>query len=162
MFTAVLKRACSTAVVSLLFMCSGCYITDQEIFSASEAVTIPGLAGDYHLDDGGNLTISATSGSHDYRFRDSDGAGSFRCIPFYKNIYIVQAKYDDETNYNLLFERITNNGSGCSWEEVTDHADEINQLAEKHHVSCSDEDWLSGTRENIRNFLYAHKNLGWE
>lgn len=163
MFTAVLKRACGTAGVLLLFMCSGCYKTDQEIFSASEAVTIPGLHGDYSTDTSTGI-IYATSDSKAYRFRDGDGEGSFRCIPFYNDIYIVQAKYDNDSSYFLLFERITKDGNGYHLKELTCYPNESGSLAEKHHVSIVDSvnGTLSGTRENIRNFLYAHKNLGWE
>ncbi len=186
MFTAVLKRACSVVIVLLLFMCSGCYTTDQEIFSASEAVAIPGLPGDYSTDnrtciiyatsdsipglpgdystDNRTCIIYATSDSKAYRFRDGNGEGFFRCIPFYNDIYIVQAKYDDESSYRLLFERITKDGSGYHLEELPCYPSESGSLAEKHHVSIVDvvNGTLSGPRANIRNFLYAHKNLGWE
>ena len=163
MFTAVLKRACSVVIVLLLFMCSGCYTTDQEIFSASEAVAIPGLPGDYSTDNR-TCIIYATSDSKAYRFRDGNGEGFFRCIPFYNDIYIVQAKYDDESSYRLLFERITKDGSGYHLEELPCYPSESGSLAEKHHVSIVDvvNGTLSGPRANIRNFLYAHKNLGWE
>jgi len=162
-FTAVLKRACSVVIVLLLFMCSGCYTTDQEIFSASEAVAIPGLPGDYSTDNR-TCIIYATSDSKAYRFRDGNGEGFFRCIPFYNDIYIVQAKYDDESSYRLLFERITKDGSGYHLEELPCYPSESGSLAEKHHVSIVDvvNGTLSGPRANIRNFLYAHKNLGWE
>jgi hypothetical protein len=161
----------------VIFAVAGCYETDFEVIDASSAVAVNGAPGNYTLDEGGSLTISAVPNSNDYRFRRvfKDGSGSkgyLRAVPLKGDIYIVQAKYDDDPGYYLGFYEFTIDSSGSHYRPMEPDVDEkrLGQLAQQYGVKLDFGRFdpvfgfpltpaLSGTRSNIMAFLRAHASL---
>jgi hypothetical protein len=119
------------------------------------------------MDKGGKMYFSRVSFSHDYRFRDEskDSAdepnktGTFRVMRIKDDIYAVQARYDNEDNYDIVFYRITSN----HFEVVQPSSKEaVQALARRYSVKLDDDDDLSGDRSDMLNFLKAHKELDFE
>ena len=151
---------------------AGCYETDFEVIDASSAVAVDGVPGTYTKQEGGTMTISAVPHSNDYRFQsvskdNNVSTGYLRMVPLQGDFYIVQAKYDSEPVYYLVFYKFTYDASGARyWEMYPDVGDEkLDQLAQQHGVTI---DWdtseffvpiLDGSRSNIMAFLRAHANL---
>lgn len=152
----------------LVLLTVGCYEVSQEVIMAGNAVSVYGLPG-YYTSANYRTTITAVPNSNDYRFQETDqknkaSSGYLRLVPLRDNIYIVQAKYDDESSYYLMFYRFTVNADGSkNYMPLQANPDQVTQLAKQHNVTYDiDEmlgDFVSGSRENIMNFLYAHKNL---
>jgi len=168
MLKTVMKASGLLTSVLLLLVNAGCYEVGQEIIFASAAKAVYGLPG-YYTSANYRTTITAVPNSNDYRFQETDNknktsSGYLRLVPLRDNIYIVQAKYDDESSYFLLFYRFTVNADGSkNYMPLQANPDQVTQLAKQYNVTYDiDEmlgDMVSGSRENIMNFLYAHKNL---
>lgn len=87
---------------------AGCYEVKEEVIPASLGEVLPYVSDRADFSDGGKIIFSRSSLNNDYRFRDiaSDGGerlGTFRALRIKGNIYAVQARYDDEPGYNILF-----------------------------------------------------------
>jgi hypothetical protein len=148
---------------------AGCYESDVEVISASTAVAVYGVPGDYTFDNGGTLTVSAVPLSNDFRFREVSknnkvSTGYLRLVPLRGDIYIIQAKYDNETVYFIDFYQF--NASTRRFQPLEVSADEksLNQLAQQYKVKIDWESYdfvpyLTGTSGNILAFLKAHANL---
>jgi predicted porin len=166
--TSGLKRIGIVTGILLLLACAGCYEVGQEVIRATQAASVYGLPG-YYTSTSYQTTITAVPGSNDYRFQETDknnktSSGYLRLIPLRDNIYIVQAKYDDESSYYLMFYSFTVNADGSKrYQPLQADSDQVVQLAKQYNVTYdTDEmlgDYISGSRENILDFLYAHKNL---
>lgn len=155
----------------IILVAAGCYETDVEIISASSAVSVYGLPGTYNKEKGGTMIISAVPLSNDYRFRDvgkdnKASTGYLRAVPLQGNIYIVQAKYDDDPVYYLGFYQFIYDSSGAHYKpmEPTVSEKSLDQLARQYGVTI---DWdtldfvpyLKGSAGNIMAFLRAHASL---
>lgn len=149
----------------------GCYETDFEVIDASSAVAVNGVTGTYNVESGGTMTISAVPHSNDYRFREVSkdnkaSTGYLRAVPLQGDIYVVQAKYDDDPVYYLAFYQFTIDSSGKHYKPMETNVDDkrIDQLAQQHGVTI---DWdtfdfvpyLEGSRSDIMTFLRAHAGL---
>jgi hypothetical protein len=168
---AVLRSAGFVLLAAIIVTVAGCYETDFEVIDASSAVAVYGVTGTYNVEGGGTTTISAVPLSNDYRFKDVSkdnkiSTGYLRLVPLRGNIYIVQAKYDDDSYYYLDFYEFTvdSSGSQCRPMEPTIEEEELDQLAQQYGVTI---DWysidfvpfLEGSRANIMAFLRAHATL---
>jgi hypothetical protein len=147
----------------------GCYETDVEVITASSAVTVYNAPGNYTFDSGGTLIISAVPDSNDYRFREVSkenkvSTGYLRMVPLRGDIYIIQAKYDNESVYYLDFYQFTSSNRRFQPLEPNVEEKKLDQLAQQYGVKI---DWdsfdfvpyLSGSSSNIFAFLRAHANL---
>ncbi len=158
-------------LAAVIVAAAGCYETDIEIISASSAVSVYGLPGTYNKEKGGTMIISTVPLSNDYRFRDvgkdnKASTGYLRAVPLQGNIYIVQAKYDDDPVYYLGFDQFIYDSSGAHYKsmEPTVTEQRLDQLAKQYGVTI---DWdtldfvpyLKGSPGNILSFLRAHAGL---
>jgi hypothetical protein len=158
-------------LAAIILAAAGCYETDVETISASSAVSVYGLPGTYNKEKGGTTIISAVPLSNDYRFREINkdnkaSTGYLRAVPLQGNIYIVQAKYDDDAVYYLGFYQFVYDSSGAHYKpmEPTVSEQSLDQLAKQHGVTI---DWdtldfvpyLKGSTGNIMAFLRAHASL---
>jgi hypothetical protein len=158
-------------LAGIILFAAGCYETDVEVISASSAVSVYGLPGTYNKEKGGIMIISAVPLSNDYRFRDvgkdnKASTGYLRAVPLQGNIYIVQAKYDDDPVYYLGFYQFRYDASGAHYKSMEPTASEksLDQLAQHYGVTI---DWdtfdfvpyLKGSPGNIMAFLRAHASL---
>jgi uncharacterized membrane protein len=168
---AVLRSAGFVLLATVLVILAGCYETDFEVIDASSAVAVYGVAGTYNVEGGGTMTISAVPHSNDYRFREVSkdnkiSTGYLRLVPLKGSIYIVQAKYDDDSFYYFDFYEFTVDSSGSHYRPMNAEIDEtgLDQLAQQNGVTI---DWysidfvpyLEGSRANIMAFLRAHTTL---
>ena len=166
------RTTCIALLAVMALAMTGCYETDVEVISASTAVAVYGAPGDYTFDNGGTLTVSAVPLSNDYRFRETSknnkvSTGYLRLVPLRGDIYIIQAKYDNESVYFIDFYQF--NASTRRFQPMIAVADEksINQLAQRYNIkidweSYDFEPFLSGTSSNILAFLKAHANLSFK
>lgn len=161
---AILYASGLVLLAAAILTAVGCYETDFEVITASSAVALYGAPGNYTLDEGGSFTISAVPHSNDYRFREVSkdnkvSTGYFRAVPLRGDIYIVQAKYDDEDGYYLVFYQFT---SDRRFKQMYPDVDDtrLDQLAQQYGVTI-DWDWmyLDGSRSDIMAFLRAHASL---
>lgn len=156
-------------VVTVMLVASicGCYKTEQEVISAGAAVAVPGLPGTY-TGEVINTQISRVPNSNDYQFDQGPGildqTGTLRLVPLKDNIYIVQARYDGQQIYHLMFCRIevVNNEMHYTQLKVADQKTDLvlgiqNGVA-RAYDSDSDVTTLTGAPNNIMNFLLAHKD----
>lgn len=163
---------CFTGLILLaavILAVAGCYETDVEVITASSAVAVYNAPGNYTFDSGGTLTISVVPDSNDYRFREVSkenkvSTGYLRMIPLRGDIYIIQAKYDNETVYYLDFYQFTSSNRRFQPLEPSVEEKKLDQLAKQYSVKIDWESWdyvpyLSGTSSNILAFLRAHANL---
>lgn len=161
----------SVLLTGIILFAAGCYETDVEIISASSAVSVYGLPGSYNKEKGGTMIISAVPLSNDYRFRDVSkdnkaSTGYLRVVPLQGNIYIVQARYDDDPVYYLGFYQFIYDASGAHYKPMEPTASEksLDQLAKQYGVTI---DWdtldfvpyLKGSPGSILGFLRAHASL---
>jgi len=155
-------------LTAVILSAAGCYETDVEVINASSAVAVYNAPGNYTFDAGGSLTISAVPDSNDYRFREVSkenkvSTGYLRVVPLRGDIYIVQAKYDNESVYYLAFYQFT---SDRRFKPLDSEIDEqrLGQLAQQYGVKIEWDpffvaDHLSGSSSNILAFLRAHASL---
>jgi hypothetical protein len=146
---------------------SGCYETYVEVIDASSAVAVSGATGHYTYEAGGTVTISAVPDSNDYRFREVNkdnevSTGYLRIVPLKGDIYIVQAKYDDDDVYYLSFYQFSNDRHFKPMEPDADEK-KLDQLAQQYGVTI-DRDfdivpYLNGSRSTIMAFLRGHASL---
>ena len=167
----ILYSAGVVLVAAVILTAAGCYETDVEVIDASSAVAVNGVPGTYTKEAGGTMTISAVPHSNDYRFRDVSkdnkvSTGYFRMVPLRDDIYIVQAKYDDESGYCLTFYRFFVDSSGAHYRPISPDVDDerLFQLAKQYNVILEEDPitfglYLEGTRTNIMAFLRAHAGL---
>jgi hypothetical protein len=146
---------------------AGCYETYVEVIDANSAVAVFGATGNYTYDAGGAVTISAVPNSNDYRFQEVSkdnevSAGYLRIVPLEGDIYIVQAKYDDEEVYYLAFYQFT---SDRHFKPMEPDADDkrLDQLAQQYGVKINRDfdivPYLNGSRSTIMAFLRGHASL---
>jgi hypothetical protein len=164
-------RASFPFLLLLALFSSGCYTIDQEIIGAQDATyvyNLPGPYSDINYPDQKTI-ISAVPDSNDYRFKritkEKTSAGYIRAIPLRDDIYIVQFKFDDEDVYYIDFYQFTSDKYYFPF-EVSDY-DALGALATQYNVTLDFDDvfgenYLSGSRENILNFLKAHSGLNME
>ena len=148
---------------------AGCYESDVEVISASSAVAVNGVPGNYTFDNGGTLTVSSVPLSNDYRFREVSkdnkaSTGYLRLVPLRGDIYIIQAKYDNETVYYIDFYQFSSSTRRFQPLEVSADEKSLDQLAQQYKVKIDWDSWdfvpyLTGTGSNILAFLRAHANL---
>jgi hypothetical protein len=163
----ILYSAGIMLMAAAILTAAGCYETYVEVIDASSAVAVFDAPGHYTYDAGGGVTISAVPNSNDYRFRevskDNDvSTGYLRAVPLQGDIYIVQAKYDDDEVYYLTFYQFT---SDRRFKPMESHVDDkkLDQLAQQYGVKI-DRDfdlvpYLSGSRSSIKAFLLGHASL---
>jgi hypothetical protein len=166
-----LRSAGLVLVAGIVLFAAGCYETEVEVISASSAVSVYGLPGTYNKEKGGTMIISAVPLSNDYRFRDvgkdnKASTGYLRAVPLKGNIYIVQAKYDDDPIYYVGFYQFIYDSSGAHYKPMEPTASEqsLDQLAKQYGVTI---DWetldfvpyLKGSPGSILGFLRAHASL---
>lgn len=147
----------------VLLALAGCYEVKEEIIPARLGEVLP-YGSDQANFEGGKIIFSRSSLNNDYRFRDiaSDGEeklGTFRAMRIKGNIFAVQARYDDESGYNILFYTINRDDY-----HTTDVAtDDLVALAGRFGVEYwGDElggEGFSGDREKILAMLRATSEL---
>ena len=163
----ILYSAGIVMIAVVILTAAGCYETYVEVIDAASAVAVTGAPGHYTYDAGGEVIISAVPGSNDYRFRevskDNDvSTGYLRIVTLKGDIYIVQAKYDDDEVYYLAFYQFTSDRRFKPMEpNVGDK--KLDQLAQQYGVTI---DWdfdivpyLNGSRSTIMAFLLGHASL---
>jgi hypothetical protein len=158
-------------LAGIMLFVAGCYETEVEVISASAAVSVYGLPGTYNKEKGGTMIISAVPLSNAYRFRDvgkdnKASTGYLRAVPLQGNIYIVQARYDNDPVYYLGFYQFRYDSSGAHYKPMEPTASEqsLDQLAKQYGVTI---DWdtldfvpyLKGSPSSILTFLRAHASL---
>lgn len=156
-------------LLSLVPLIGGCYQTDSEIIRASDAISLPALAGTYTHPQSGTTTISTVPLSRDYRFRrvskkNTVSTGYLRAVRLRGDIYIVQVKFDNEPGYLLTFFRFTANSTGKEFigMEANVPWERLEQLAKGHRAVLIDDGFglsLKGKRGDIMSFLLAHRTL---
>jgi hypothetical protein len=163
----ILYSAGIMLMAAAILTAAGCYETYVEVIDASSAVAVFDAPGHYTYDAGGGVTISAVPNSNDYRFRevskDNDvSTGYLRAVPLQGDIYIVQAKYDDDEVYYLTFYQFT---SDRRFKQMYPDVDDsrLDQLAQQYGVTI-DRDfdlvpYLNGSRSTIMAFLLGHASL---
>ena len=164
---AILYSAGIVLMAAVMLATAGCYESDIEVIDASSAVAVYGVTGTYNVESGGTMTISAVPHSNDYRFRevskdDKISTGYLRMVPLKGDIYIVQAKYDDDEVYYLAFYQFTIDSSGSHYKPMYPDVDDerLYQLAEQHGVTLDlDFIYMDGSRSNMMAFLRAHASL---
>ncbi len=99
-----------TVLMALLVVLtlSGCYEVKQEVIPATLGEPIPYTCDQVDFESGGKIIFSQPSSNHDYHFRDvsyagNERRGTFRALRIKDDIYVVQARYDDESQYQILF-----------------------------------------------------------
>lgn len=104
------RRISSQVLVLLaLLTLAGCYEVREEVIPATLGEVIPYAADQVGFaDGGGGVIFSRSPVNNDYRFRDVadnglERVGSFRALRIKGNIYAIQARYDDESHYQILF-----------------------------------------------------------
>jgi hypothetical protein len=163
----ILYSAGLVLLVAGILAVAGCYETYVEVIDANSAVAVFGATGNYTYDAGGAVTISAVPNSNDYRFQEVSkdnevSAGYLRIVPLEGDIYIVQAKYDDEEVYYLAFYQFT---SDRHFKPMEPDADDkrLDQLAQQYGVKINRDfdivPYLNGSRSTILAFLRAHAGL---
>jgi hypothetical protein len=163
----ILYSARVVLVAAAILTAAGCYETYVEVIDASSAVAVFDAPGHYTYDAGGGVTISAVPDSNDYRFRevskDNDvSTGYLRAVPLQGDIYIVQAKYDEDEVYYLAFYQFTSDRRFKPMEPKVDDK-KLDQLAQQYGVTI-DRDfdlvpYLNGSRSTIMAFLLGHASL---
>jgi hypothetical protein len=152
--------------VSILAI-DGCYETYVEVIDASSAVAVRGATGHYTYASGGKVTIWAVPDSNDYRFQEVSkdnevSAGYLRIVPLKGDIYIVQAKYDDDEVYYIAFYQFSNDRHFKPMEPDADEK-KLNQLAQQYGVTIDRGfdivPYLNGSQSTILAFLRAHAGL---
>lgn len=145
---------------------AGCYETDQEIITIDRAVQIPGLPGEFDDGDGGSKTISPVPFANEYRFAQTSSEGetsygTLRAIPIVGDIYLVQAQYDGEATYILVFYEFTTH-AGRKLKEL-EPDEPVEHLAAQYGVTIELDEWgvgfLYGSRSDILAFLLAHRGI---
>jgi len=145
-------------IVCLPLLITGCYNVKDEIISAQEAVTIPGMPTVYMT-----YTITPVPGSNDYRFINTPGnnapqeSGYARAVHLKDKIYIVQVKYDNDDKYTVMF---LNFIDGPGRKELRTVFPEVKVDPSRYNVRIETAGYfntkLVGSRENIMAFLKAH------
>lgn len=163
----ILYAAGVVLMAATILASTGCYETYVEVIDASSAVAVTDAPGHYTYDAGGGVTISAVPDSNDYRFREVSkdngvSTGYIRMVPLQGDIYIVQAKYDDDEVYYLAFYQFTSDRHFKPMEPDVDEK-RLDQLAQQYGVTI---DWgfdivpyLNGSRSTIMAFLRGHASL---
>jgi len=166
-----LRCAGLVLLIAVVLAIAGCYETDFEVIDASSAVSVYGLPGTYNKEGGGTMTISTVPLSNDYRFQDvgkdnKASTGYLRAVPLQGNIYLVQARYDDDPVYYLGFYQFIYDSSGAHYKpmEPTVAEKSLDQLAKQYGVTIDWESYdfvpfLNGSGSNIMAFLRAHASL---
>lgn len=165
-------------LAALALSISGCYVSDQEIITANDAVSIYNLTRPFNYlsptNPNDKSTISPTPGSHDYRFqRAFEGKvenGYLRAINIKDDIYAIQLKSDNDPTYYIVFYRLYLKDGGLAYSEVDvplESLGAVDELAEQYEVEqdtagSSLDTTLEGSRENILKFLHALKALPFE
>jgi hypothetical protein len=163
-YASVLRLA---ALSLFLIPLAGCWSTDNEVFSSSEAVLIPRSAsleqngGTYN---GHQMHISRIGGSNDYSFSiEGSGPvgcaankGTFRAVQIKDDIYVLQilceaAKNDQE--YNIQFYTINSGGYHTAAPAVNDWEARLIRYNLKFDAPA-----ISGTPSNINAFLRSLKD----
>jgi hypothetical protein len=158
----------ATKVLVLLFLCLplvGCYQSDHEVIPAKMAEIMPYKSNTVSLGEDGDILLSRAPSSKDYAVRQTkkDDArvkvGTLRAMRIKGNIYAVQMKYDEDNSYDIVFCRINANNY-----EVLDPKsnDAVQALAKRYNVSLKDQTDLSGSPQDMLEFLKAHKDLEFE
>jgi len=93
-------------VASLLL--GGCYQVPQEIIPVTLGEIIPDAPDQADLSGGGKIVFTRSVTNNDYNFRDvsysgSERRGTLRAMRIKDDVYAVQARYDDESQYQILF-----------------------------------------------------------
>jgi hypothetical protein len=154
-------------MAAAILTAAGCYETYVEVIDASSAVAVTGALGHYTYDAGGEVTISAVPGSNDYRFREVSkdnevSTGYIRMVPLQGDIYIVQAKYDDDEVYYLAFYQFSNDRHFKPMEPDAEEK-KLDQLAQQYGVTIDRGfdivPYLNGSQSTILAFLRAHAGL---
>jgi len=103
----------ATLLASLLLLLAGCFTADEEIFSATEAQLVPGLAGQYRAPDA-SLTLFRVPESNDYRFilspkDETPSSGVFRVLTLGGTLDLIQAHLDSDPprRFNYLLFNLT-------------------------------------------------------
>lgn len=154
-------------LAGLVLLLAGCYEVDKEVITAGMAEYVYDLPGTYYDDNKTRTEISAVSYSKDYRFQqyneDKQGdSGYLRAVRLRDDIYILQAKFDDDTYYYLTFYEFRNKHYMPMWPDVT--YQEIERLAGQYGIKMDFDDYmmvdmLTGDAVSIMNFLRAHASL---
>ena len=151
----------------ILLLClalAGCYEVAQEVISADLAEKVPFSSARGSSEDGSLQVFLNRAGlNNDYRFQENrEGqvkTGTFRAIRVKGDIYAVQARYDDEPSYYIVFYRIRS--QEFTRVEVAENED-LQELAGQFGVTLKSDEYgrkLSGRPAAILAFLRAHGDL---
>lgn len=146
---------------------AGCYEVKEEVIPATLGEIIPYASDRADFEGGGKIIFSRSSLNNDYRFRDvsDDGTervGTFRAMRIKGNIYAVQARYDDEPHYLILFYAI--NFDNFQAMDIAGETD-LKVFAARFGVECRDDGsakGLVGDPEKILAMLRALSGVGFK
>jgi len=154
------RRALFCLLILFCLFSAGCYETQNEIITASQALRIEGFPKSYS-----GYTISAATGSNDYRYlKPAENnypveSGCLRLVPLKDNIYIAQIKDDDYWSYMVMFMRVSEGAKGKELKMIFPRTS-IDPL--RYGVRLKIHNLfnvaLSGSSQNIMDFLKAHVN----
>ena len=148
------------ALLAGLFL-AGCYDLKEEVIPASLGVVIPYGHDAVELDGGGRIMLSRAGFNNDYRFLDvsDDGRerlGTFRAMPVKDNIHAVQARYDDEKGYILLFYAISRDRI----EPVDVSGVNLREFAALYGVGYEEDEFSGGFTGDPARILAMLKGMG--
>lgn len=95
-------------LLMVILLLGGCYEIPQEVIPASFGVIIPDAPDQADFEGGGKIFFTRSNSNHDYRFRDvsysgGERQGTLRAMRIKDSVYAIQARYDDESKYQIVF-----------------------------------------------------------
>lgn len=153
--------ALGLAILGVLTL-SACYESATEIIPASLAETIPYRGSQIAWADGTRTALAPVPFSKDYRFQqirpDETKSGTFRALRVARDIFAVQARFDGDATYNILFYRIT----ATRVDGVEAATPDVQRLATRTGVSFDDDPLgtkIAGRAADLLAFVRAHGQL---
>jgi hypothetical protein len=153
-----------TLIPLLCLALAGCYEVSREVISAALAEKVPYASERGASQDGSiRVFLNRAGPDNDYRFQESRKGrvkgGAFRALRVKGDIYAVQARYDDEPSYYIVFYRIL--PQEFTRVEVAESED-LQELAGQFGVTLKTDEYgskLSGAADAMLAFLRAHRDL---
>ena len=161
---AVCRAAMRAGAIVAVLLLAACYDSDTEVIPASLAETLPFRGTRVEWMAGGHTQFAPVPFSKDFRFEEHRTekvkTGTLRGLRVKGDIFAIQARYDDEAGYYLVFYRIT--ATAVNSMEVTATEAQKKQLAARFRVGIEDSGLstsLAGTPEAMLGFIRAHSQF---
>jgi hypothetical protein len=165
----MVRRIGLLLVFVLAGMLSGCYELPGEVVPADQGEALPYVYNYAVMDDGGRMDFTKSTSNNDYRFQwtQKDGTkktGTFRAIRIKDDIYAFQARYDDDSDYNVVFYRVDPNRfdpvDPVPGSDFKGLASQYSVTLEYDDMADDNNSWdAKGSPSAILAFLRAHKQF---